>query len=402
LLILAGGVVVGARSATGHSPAAHAAQQCTGAYPAQRDPANPLALPASPGPDPLHGAHFFVDGPRHGQAASAIARLLGVNPDSYPDDYSWARFKHDLDFGALHRKLRRRPRVAHEVGLLEKIAQEPEAERFSLYSGGGGPGAIFGQVRKILCHNLTADPGAIPIFTTYFLYQAGYCETRGEILAHRSTFRRQVNEMARGIGRHPAVMLLELDAVGASSCMARNGGLRAWEGDIRYEIGKVRALPHTVVYIEGGYSDAAGPRYTARVLNAVGVRSIRGFYTNDTHLNWTINEIRWASKVSRLTGGAHFIVNTADNGRGPKRNPHPVTQGNEDLCNPPGRGAGPRPTTSTGFRHADAFLWEHVPGESSGHCNGGTAAGTLFLHRTLVESGNANERLGPGYPSRPY
>ena len=102
------------------------------------------------------------------------------------------------------------------------------------------------------------------------------------------------------------------------------------------------------------------------MLNAVGVRSIRGFYTNDTHLNWTIDEIHWGEKVSALTGGSHFIINTADNGRGPKKNPHPVVQGNEDLRNPPGRGAGPPTTTQTGFPLVDAFMWVHVPRRAAG------------------------------------
>jgi endoglucanase len=79
-----------------------------------------------------------------------------------------------------------------------------------------------------------------------------------------------------------------------------------------------------------------------------------------------------------------------------------VHQGNEVLCNPPGRGAGPRPTTDTGFSNVDAFLWVHVPGESSGHCHGGTAAGTFWLARTLVEARNANGRLGPGLRGKPY
>ena len=77
----------------------------------------------------------------------------------------------------------------------------------------------------------------------------------------------------------------------------------------------------------------------------------------------------------------HFIINTADNGRGPKKNRHPVVQGNEDLCNPPGRGAGPPTTTQTGFPLVDAFMWVHVPGSSSGKCNGGTPSGTFFLAR---------------------
>jgi endoglucanase len=389
----------GAQRPQGH---AAAAQQCPDSYPARRDPTNPLGLPTAPGADPLNGANFFVDGPRHGEAAGAIARLLGLNPDRFSDSYSWAEFKASLGHGPRRRRLAHNPALARKVALLEKLADEPEAQRFSLYSAGGGPGAIFAQVQKIFCHNLTADPGSIPIITTYFLYQAGYCETSSEILAHRPTFDRQVDEMVAGIENRPAVMLLELDAVGASRCEAANGGLPEWEAEIRYEIHQVSALPHTVVYIEGGYSDGNSPGYTAQVLNAVGVGGIRGFFTNDTHLNWTANEVRWGRRVSALTGGAHFIINTADNGRGPLLNPHPVRQGIEDLCNPPGRGAGIPTTTQTGIPTVDAFMWVHVPGTSSGKCDGGTPSGTFWLARGLTEARNANARLGPHYPSKPY
>ena len=399
VIALAGVSTAGARRQAAH---AADAQQCADPYPATRDASNPLDLPTAPGADPLTGANFFVDGPRHGEAAGAIAKLLGLNPNRYPDSYSWARFEASLGRGKLHRKLARNKRLARKVALLSKLAAEPEGQRFSLYSAGGGPGAIFAQVQKIFCHNLTADPGSIPIITTYFLYQAGYCESSSEIIDHRPTFERQVNEMVQGIENRPAVMLLELDAIGSSSCMARSGALPEWEADMRYEINAAASLPHTVVYIEGGYSDGNSAAYTAKVLNAVGVSSIRGFYTNDTHLNWTIDEIKWGDKVSAMTGGSHFIINTADNGRGPKRNPHPVKQGNEDLCNPPGRGAGPPTTTQTGVPAVDAFMWTHVPGSSSGTCNGGTPSGTFFLARALTESANANARLGPKYPSRPY
>ena len=408
LLALAASLVVTAASgATGRAPRARTAQGCADPYSAQRDRSNPLALPNAPGSNPLNGARLFIPGPAHGEAAGAIAQLLGINPLSYPDDYSWAQFQYDLDQGSLHAQVQSSSTLASQVHLLEKLASQPEAQRISLYSQGGGPGAISAQVQKILCHNLTADPGTIPIITTYFLYQTGYgshgyCETKRQILLNRPNFERQVNELVSGIERRPAVMLLELDAIGSSGCMAANGALSAWEGDISYEIGKVAALPHTVAYIEGGYSDAESAGYTARALRAVGVHRIRGFFTNDTHLNWTIDEVNWANEVSRLAGGTHFIISTSDNGRGPKLNPRPVQQGIEDLCNPPGRGAGPRPTTATGFPNVDAFLWVHPPGASSGSCNGGTPSGTFFLHRALEESANANARLGPGYPSRPY
>ena len=81
------------------------------------------------------------------------------------------------------------------------------------------------------------------------------------------------------------MFLLELDAPGSSKCVRRMGSMPGWKADLRYEINRIRALPHTVVYGEAGYSDANSPRYTARILNAVGIRKIRGFFTNDTHEN---------------------------------------------------------------------------------------------------------------------
>ncbi len=121
------------------------------------------------------------------------------------------------------------------------------------------------------------------------------------------------------------------------------------------------------------------------------MRNIRGFYTNDTHMNWTANEIRWGDKVSALTGGAHFIINTADNGHGPMLNPHPVKQGIEDLCNPPGRGAGIPTTTDTGNPAIDSFMWVHVPGTSSGKLQRRHAGGDL-LARAGAHRGPERER----------
>ena len=383
------------------------------AYPdtfsATRDPSNPLDLPAAPGPNPLSGAQFFIAGPAHGSAAGAIATLVGLHPKRMADSLTWGKFLERLQSGPLAAKLGRNPGLAHQVALLEKIASGPEANRFSLYSGGGGPGAIYGQVHKILCHNLAADPGTVPIFTTFFLYQAGYCESAGQIIAHRHTFERQVNEVARGIDRRPAVMLLELDAIGASKCMQATGALPYWEADIRYEVDKLGSLPHTVVYVEGGYADGNSPAYTARALRAVDVGKIRGFFTNDTHEDWTIKEIQWAQQVSRLVGGAHFIVNTATNGQGPLVPRNRVRYGNEVLCNPPGRGLGPLPTTAAVdprsqqlFTGLDALLWTAPPGNSSGSCDGGPPAGTFWTAKALGLAARANGKLGPGYPSRPF
>lgn len=387
---------------TAAAPTARASQVCPHGHGSRRDPSNPLDLATPPGADPLHGAHFFVDGPRHGAAAGAIARLLGVDPHRYPDTYSWARFKASLSHGAFARRLAASGGLRWRVHQLEKIAEEPEVARVSIYSMGGGPGKLHAFTEKLLCFNHRADPGSVPLINTYFLHPVvGSCPSPAELAAAGPDFRRRVDEVVAATGHHPVVYLLELDAYGSSSCMARRRDLGQYEALVRYEVDRFATLPHAVVYLEAGYSDSNGPAYTARALNHSDIGRIRGFYTNDTHLNWTMTEVHWANKISRWTHGAHYIVNTAQNGNGPLWNRDRVHDGNEDLCNPPGRGLGPRRTTDTGVRAADAFMWTVVPGNSSG-CGGGPPGGVFWPARAIDLASRANERLGPGFPSRPY
>ncbi|MBV9817197.1 MAG: glycoside hydrolase family 6 protein [Solirubrobacterales bacterium] len=314
----------------------------------------------------------------------------------------WASFAGQLALGPLHDKLAANPELAGQVQELSLIASQPEAQRISDSSWGGSPSGIFQQTQKILCQNMSADPGTIPIFNTYFLHPAlGGCPTPAQVRAYDPLFHRRVDAMARAVGRRPAVFLLELDAIGSSSCVEKMGALPEWEADLRYEMKAMQSLPHTVVYVEGGYSDSNSVQYTARVLNAIGVDSIRGFFTNDTHQAWTINEARWATAIAHRTHGAHFIVDTADNGQGPLLNRDRVRNGNDDLCNPPGRGLGPRDTTDTGFAFADAWMWTHPPGNSSG-CGGGPPGGVFWPARAESEAARANSQLGPGFPSAPY
>jgi hypothetical protein len=99
------------------------------------------------------------------------------------------------------------------------------------------------------------------------------------------------------------------------------------------------------VYVEAGYSDSNSVGYTARVLNAVGVSKIRGFFTNDTHEAWTIDEVRWATAISRRTSA------------GQQQRPLQRRTARRRVLARPRRGRG---------------------------------------------AARANMELGPGYPSRPY
>jgi endoglucanase len=108
------------------------------------------------------------------------------------------------------------------------------------------------------------------------------------------------------------------------------------------------------------------------------VAAIQGFFLNATHYDWTSNEIRYGEQISRLTGGKHFVINTGENGQGPLRPRDIVHQGMEVLCNPPGRGLGPLPSTSTGYRKVDMFAWMSRPGESGGACRPGAPPTAVY------------------------
>jgi endoglucanase len=242
----------------------------------------------------------------------------------------------------------------------------------------------------------------VPLIATYFLNHSGACASNVDGPGAQAVFRRRVHELAVALGRFPFVVLAELDAVTTAGCLSP-AGLAARIAELRYEVDTLTALPHGVVYVEGGASDAVTPAFAASILNAAHIRRARGFFVGDTHFAWTSDEIAFGRAVSRLTGGRHFIVNTAGNGRGPLVPSSRALYGNEVLCNPPGRGLGPRPRTATGFALVDAFEWTGTPGRSAGDCGAGHAPpGAFDVGLALGLSARADDRIGPAYPRRPY
>jgi endoglucanase len=250
------------------------------------------------------------------------------------------------------------------------------------------------------------------VLSTFFIYPQGqFCPKLPAIQRWQSTFKRLVNEMAGAIGRKRAVILMEIDSIGTSACLVGKA-LKLWLRDLKYEAQQFSQLPHAVTYEEAGASDENTPALTSARLKQAGIKLVRGFYTNGTHFAWSSDEIRWARAVSAKTGGAHFVVNTAQNGQGPDLNPHPVQQGIENLCNPPGRGLGRMPTGNVSptfdgktFTGLDGFLWTGVPGRShKSSCPNGPwqPAGVFDTRFALELAQSANQQLGPGYPSQSY
>jgi len=94
---------------------------------------------------------------------------------------------------------------------------------------------------------------------------------------------------------------------------------------------------------------------------------------SDPALNTAGVESRYESILGGVEPTTHFVIDTSRNGRGPWDYPEGVYPAHEDWCNPPDRGVGVLPSTSTGIPLVDAFLWIKPPGESDGKCLRGTA-----------------------------
>ena len=297
---------------------------------APRDPQNPLALAIAPGAgDPLSGASFFVD------PESEAAHAALQNPT------------------------------------LDVIAREPGTARFGKFSfGSNGVPDIQTAVSRYLARAQVESPGTVPLLATYRILH-GLCGHASDSPADAASYHNFIEGFAQGIGSYRGVLFLEMDSIITMPCLSRHGKA-VREHELEDAINILTAnCPHLVIYLDAGAADALSARDAAKYLRASGVSKIQGFFLNATHFDWTSNEIRYGNQVSRLIGGKHFVVNTGENGQGPLRPRNIVHAGNEVLCNPPGRGLGPLPTSSTGYPKVDMFAWTSNPGESGGSCVAG-------------------------------
>jgi endoglucanase len=199
---------------------------------------------------------------------------------------------------------------------------------------------------------------------------------------------------ARAVGGARVVIGFEPDSLGTLDCLSRSRR-RARLELLRYGVDVLSRLPAATIYLEAGASDWEPARRTAKQLRFIGIGKVRGFMLNVTHHDWTWANIRHGLAISRRVGGKHFIVNTSFNGRGPIH----IRRGRRRIniwCNPPGRGLGPEPTTITGHRLVDAYMWLNRPGYSAGACNGGPMpVGSWWPERALMYARFQTNWLSP-------
>jgi endoglucanase len=322
---------------------------------------------ANPGsPNPLNGLRFFVD-------------------PTEPAYLSYSRFMH-----------RGRQR---EAQLMWQVAGQP---RFRWMGRFTRPHFVQ-KVRNYLKCAAAMQPGTVPLITV-LRHQGKACNARytGGGAAEDARTRKWYRKFAEAIGDARVVIAFEPDSLGTLDCLAasrRYARLRL----LRYGVDRMAELPNATVYLEGGASDWEPARRTARHLRFIGIRKVRGFMLNVTHYDWTGANIKHGLKISRLTGGKHFIISTAFNGRGPVHYRRWVSR-RRNLwrtmnvwCHPLKRGLGPAPTTATARPDkVDAYMWIGRPGYSGGSCNGGPLpVGSWWPERALMFAAYATDWLRP-------
>ncbi len=254
--------------------------------------------------------------------------------------------------------------------LVARIADVPTAVWFSTPVS-----AVAESVREVV--TTASGRGEVPVLVTYFrprsLCGAGIHGARSA-----SEFVAWARQFSAGLSGHRAIVVVEPDAVPAmvDGC-GQSGRLRGRLQilrDVVVEVGRDRAARL--------YVDAGNPGWVqdvtrlADALRQAGVGPRVGFALNVANFQTTAASEQYGATLSRLLGGAHFVVDTGRNGNGPDMNPADAPT----WCNPPGRALGVHPTLATGDLKVDAFLWIKPPGESDGACRpGAPASGEWWL-----------------------
>lgn len=265
----------------------------------------------------------------------------------------------------------------------------------------GRPAAISGQPYATWIGGWSGDPaaatkkqvdaaasqGKIVNFVLYNvplrdcgLYSAGGAANLG-------AYKAWIDGVAAGIGQREAIVVIEPDALANMDCL--NAGQKSDRLEaMRYAVNALTERTKSFVYLDAGNVSWIPAAEMANRLNNVGVSKVRGFSLNVSNFFKISENVTYGTAISKNIGNKSFVIDTSRNGQGVYVNQDDP----EAWCNPPGRGLGVRPTTSTNSPLVDAYLWLKTPGESDGACKGAPAAGQWYeaYAQMLIKNANYN------------
>ena len=246
----------------------------------------------------------------------------------------------------------RRSRPA-DAAALERIASQPTAKWMGDWNSN-----IRRDVQSAV--QAISQTGALPVFVAYNIpnRDCGSYSAGGQRSA--SGYKRWIREFAEGLSGRKAVVILEPDALAGADCL--QPAQRAERFALMRDAVQVLKAKNAVVYLDAGHAKWQSPDVIASRLAESAISEADGFSLNISNYIANPANIAYGEQVSRRVGGKHFIIDTSRNGIG---------SANGEWCNAQGQALGHAPTTQTGHRLVDAFLWVKLPGESDGECGRG-------------------------------
>jgi cellulase/cellobiase CelA1 len=197
----------------------------------------------------------------------------------------------------------------------------------------------------------------LPVLVAYNLPGRDACGGEsGGGAGSAGAYRTWISSFAAGVGTHPAVVVIEPDALGDFGCMT-SAQIADRNAMLTYATQMFQQkAPNTYAYLDGGNAGWVAASTMASRLNAAGVHNVRGFAVNVSNFYTTSASVGYAGSVnSGLGGGARFVIDTSRNANG----------SNGSWCNPAGRKLGVAAQAGGG---AELLLWVKTPGVSDGQC----------------------------------
>jgi endoglucanase len=235
------------------------------------------------------------------------------------------------------------------------IADRPIARWFN------GDGADASDAQSYV--SAASRVGKLPVLVFYHVPERG-CDD-GSGAAGAAAYRSWIDALAASIGKRPAVVILEPDALPQLDCLS-SAAQTTRLSLLSYAVDRLRtAAPNTWTYLDAGHDDWTPPGTMAKWLKAAGIAHARGIALNVSNYQSTARNVSYAQAINAALGSAKpFVIDTSRNGK-------PLN--GDDWCNPVGQRIGVTPRTG-GAGGLDLQLWVKPPGESDGNC--GIGAGT--------------------------
>jgi endoglucanase len=173
--------------------------------------------------------------------------------------------------------------------------------------------------------NPTRDPKKLVQIAVFGLWPRGEGARHTPLTdAEQAHYKSWIGRVSAGIGSSRVLVALEPDLAITENPSVRDGvrdpqvrqGLTQYAARYFHDHNKF-----TSVYLDAGASDWLSPSQAAAMLDRSGIRYVRGFSLDITHYTKTPDNISHGSVIVRELArrgisGKHFVIDTADNGRG--------------------------------------------------------------------------------------